>query len=126
MKMTIRELGRNAEENVILGRELDINDQIYYIAIRGLYSQHRNGEIDILKAKEDKEVLVKWHKEATKLVHPVKQTVYLNKNKVVEAITLELGRYISCAMTNENREKAYPRELFNKRIQMVIDDAYSK
>ncbi len=56
----------------------------------------------------------------------VEKIVGLNKKQVVEAITLELGRYISCAMTNENREKAYPRALFNKRILMVIDDSYNQ
>lgn len=55
----------------------------------------------------------------------VEKVVRLNKDQVVDAVLLELGRYISCGKTNEQREKAYPRALFEKRIVKVIDDAYS-
>lgn len=47
-----------------------------------------------------------------------------NKKVLVDAVLLELGRYISCGTTNHDREKAYPRLLFDKRIVEVIDKAY--
>lgn len=47
-----------------------------------------------------------------------------NKKMLVDAVILELGRYISCGTTNHDREKAYPRLLFDKRIVEVIDKAY--
>ena len=54
----------------------------------------------------------------------VEKIVQLNKKQVVDAVILELGRYISCAKTNEDRERAYPRRLFEERIEKVIDAAY--
>ena len=119
--MDIKRLDRVAKENLPVGSELNINDQLYYIAVRGLYSQYKNGEINLDQTKSEKEILTKWHKEGHEFA---KQIVYLNKQKVVEAVILELGRYISCATTNENREKAYPRILFEERIVKVIDAAY--
>lgn len=47
------------------------------------------------------------------------------KKLLVDAILLELGRYISCGTTNHDREKAYPRQLFETRIKKVIDEVYS-
>lgn len=119
--MDIKRLDKIAKENLPVEKGLNINDQLYYIAVRGLYSQYKNGEIDIEQTKEEKEVLTKWYEEGHEFA---KQTVYLNKDKVVEAVILELGRYISCGMTNADREKAYPRKLFEKRIIEVIDRAY--
>ena len=107
--MDIKRLDRIAKENLPVQKELNINDQLYYIAIRGLYSQYKNGELNLEQTKEEKALLTKWHKEGHEFA---KQVVYLNKNKLVEAVILELGRYISCATTNADREKAYPRMLF--------------
>ncbi len=121
--MDIKGLDKMAKENITVGSKLNIKDQIYYVGVRGLYSQYRNGEIKVEQAKEEKEMLVKWYEE-NKPKEPIKQIVYLNKEKVVEAVILELGRYISCGMTNADREKAYPRRLFEERIVKVIDNAY--
>lgn len=46
------------------------------------------------------------------------------KALLVEAVLLELGRYVSCGATYQEREKAYPRLLFEKRIVEVIDKSY--
>ena len=119
--MDIKRLDKIAKENLPVEKELNINDQFYYIAIRGLYSQYKNGEINLEQTKSEKAILTKWHKGGHEFA---KQIVYLNKDKVVEAVILELGRYISCGMTNADREKAYPRKLFEERIVKVIDNAY--
>lgn len=119
--MDIKRLDKIAKENLPVEKGLNINDQIYYIAARGLYSQYKNGDIDIEQTKGEKEILTKWYEEGHEFA---KQIVCLNKDKVVEAVILELGRYISCGMTNADREKAYPRKLFEKRIVEVIDAAY--
>lgn len=119
--MDIKRLDKIAKENLPVEKGLNINDQLYYIAVRGLYSQYKNGEIDIKQTKGEKEILTKWYEEGHEFA---KQIVYLNKDKVVEAVILELGRYISCGMTNADREKAYPRKLFEERIVKVINNAY--
>lgn len=89
-----------------------------------MYSQHKKGEISLEQPKEEKKVLINWHKEVNRPIEPIKQTIYLNKDKVVETVILELGRYLLCGMTNADREKAYPRKLFEERIVKVIDNAY--
>ena len=122
--MDIKGLDRIAKENIPVGKKLNIKDQIYYIAVRWLYSQHKKGEILLDQAKEEKEMLINWYKENTQPLEPIKQIIYLNKDKVVETVILELGRYISCGTTNADREKAYPRKLFEERIVKVIDNAY--
>jgi len=122
--MDIKGLDRIAKENIPVGKKLNIKDQVYYIAVRGLYSQHRKGEISLDQAREEKEMLKEWHEQNDRSIEPIKQVVYLNKDKVVEAVILELGRYISCGMTNADREKAYPRKLFEERILKVINNAY--
>jgi len=119
--MDIKRLDKIAKENLPVEKELNINDQIYYIAVRGLYSQYKNGEINLEQTKSEKAILTKWHKGGHEFA---KQIVYLNKNKVVETVILELGRYLSCGTTNADREKAYPRKLFEERIVKVIDNAY--
>lgn len=35
---------------------------------------------------------------------------------IKEAVILEVDRYISCATTNQEREKAYPRKLLEQRL----------
>lgn len=120
--MDIKRLDRIAKQKLPVEKELNINDQIYYIAVRGLYSQYKNREISIEQTKEEKAILTKWYEEGHEFS---KQIIYLNKDKVVEAVILELGRYISCGTTNADREKAYPRKLFEKRITQVIDKAYT-
>ena len=45
--MDIKRLDKIAKENLPVDKELNINDQIYYIAVRGLYSQYKNGEINL-------------------------------------------------------------------------------
>ena len=122
--MDIKQLDRIAKENLPVGKKLNVKDQVYYIATRGLYSQHKHGEIELEQAKVEKEMLKNWHEQSEQSIEPIKQIAYLNKNKLVEAVTLELGRYISCATTNADREKAYPRMLFEERIVKVIDNAY--
>ena len=119
--MDIKRLDKIAKENLPVDKELNINDQIYYIAVRGLYSQYKKEEINLDQTKGEKEILTKWYEEGHEFA---KQIVYLNKEKVVEAVILELGRYISCGITNTDREKAYPRKLFEERIVKVIDNAY--
>ncbi len=119
--MDIKRLDKIAKENLPVDDTLNINDQIYYIAVRGLYSQYKNGEINLEQTKSEKAILTKWHKEGHEFA---KQFVYLNKDKAVEAVILELGRYLSCGTTNADREKAYPRKLFEERIVKVIDNAY--
>ena len=82
--MDIKGLDRIAKENLIVGNKLNIKDQVYYIAVRGLYSQHKKGEISLEQAKEEKEMLINWHKEVNQPAEPIKQIIYLNKDKVVE------------------------------------------
>ena len=122
--MDIKQLDRIAKDNLKVGNRLSLKDQVYYIATRGLYSQHKHGEIELEQAKVEKEMLKNWHEHSEQPIEPIKQIVYLNKNKLVEAVILELGRYISCATTNADREKAYPRMLFEKRIVEVINESY--
>ena len=123
-RMDIKRLDRIAKENISVGNKLNIKDQVYYIATRGLYSQHKHGEIKLEQAKAEKEMLKNWHEQSEQPSEPIKQIVYLNKEKLVQAVILELGRYISCGMTNADREKAYPRKLFEERIVKVINEAY--
>ncbi len=122
--MDIKQLDRIAKDNLKVGNRLNLKDQVYYIATRGLYSQHKHGEIELEQAKVEKEMLKNWHEQSEQPIEPIKQIVYLNKNKLVEAVILELGRYISCATTNADRENAYPRMLFEKRIVEVINESY--
>ena len=122
--MDTKTLDRMAKNNIELKAGATLFERWYYISLRGMYAQYKSGQITLGQAQHDKEVIEDAFEKHIK--GPDKVIVHLNKEQVVDAITLELGRYISCAMTNENREKAYPRELFNKRILMVIDDAYSK
>ena len=124
--MDIKQLDRIAKDNLKVGNRLNLKDQVYYIATRGLYSQHKHGEIELEQAKVEKEMLKNWHEQSEQPIEPIKQIVYLNKNKLVEAVILELGRYISCATTNADREKAYPRMLFEKRIVEVINESYGE
>lgn len=35
---------------------------------------------------------------------------------IKEVVILEVDRYISCATTNQEREKAYPRKLLEQRL----------
>lgn len=49
--MDIKGLDRMAKENLPVEKELNINNQIYYIAVRGLYSQYKNGEINLEQTK---------------------------------------------------------------------------
>ena len=123
--MDIKQLDRIAKDNLKVGNRLNLKDQVYYIATRGLYSQHKHGEIELEQAKAEKEILKNWHEQREQPIEPIKQIVYLNKNKLVEAVILELGRYISCATVNAEREKIYSRALFEERIKKVIDEAYS-
>lgn len=44
----------------------------------------------------------------------------LAKN-IRDAVILEVDRYISCAVTNDEREKAYPRHLLEKRLVEEIE-----
>nr|WP_302599043.1 hypothetical protein [uncultured Cellulosilyticum sp.] len=124
--MNVKELRRIAEQNMPVGRRLQGNEQVYYLAMRGLYGQHRKGEISLQQAQEEKEILTKWYEACEKKVEPIKEVVYLNKDKVVDAVILELGRYMSCGQNHEQREKAYPRKLFEERIVKVIDQAYKE
>lgn len=36
--------------------------------------------------------------------------------QIKETVLLEVDRYISCASTNTEREKAYPRKLLEQRL----------
>lgn len=117
--MDIKELDRMAKNKVKPKVRLKIHEYSYYTAMKGLYALYKLGEISETEAEEDKEVLVDVY-EAFR-----KQEVHqLNKAKLKDAIILELGRYLSCGMTNADREKAYPRKLFEERIGKVIDHAY--
>lgn len=40
---------------------------------------------------------------------------------IKEVVILEVDRYISCASNNSEREKAYPRNLLEKRLIEEID-----
>lgn len=47
----------------------------------------------------------------------------MKTNKVLKGkIILELGRYMSCATNSVDREKIYPRKLFEQRIEKIIDE----
>ena len=75
--MDIKRLDRVSKENLPVGKGLNINDQLYYIAVRGLYSQHKKGEISLNQVKEEKEMLVNWHTEINKPVEPIKQYILI-------------------------------------------------
>lgn len=120
--MDIKTLDRLAKANVSLGAGATLFERWYYIALRGLYGQYKVGQITLEQAEHDKEVIVDAFLECTD--DSRRQVIHLNKKQVVEAVILEVGRYISCGMTNADREKAYPRKLFEKRIVEVIDAAY--
>lgn len=49
----------------------------------------------------------------------------ISKN-IQEIVTLEIGRYLSIAKTNEDREKAYPRLLFEQRVQELVQQELDK
>lgn len=117
--MDINELDRMARYKITPKPGLKVHEYSYYVAMRGLYTEHKIGQLSSRDAADDKEVLVDVY-EAFK----ERQKQHLNKSKLVNAIILELGRYISCGMTNADREKAYPRKLFEQRIVKVIDAAY--
>ena len=120
--MDTKTLDRLAKANAPLKAGPTLFERWYYVALRGLYAQYRAGEITLEQAEHDKEVIVDAFAECTD--DSFKQIIYLNKDKVVEAVILELGRCISCSTTNENREKVYPRKLFEERIVKVINNAY--
>lgn len=80
---------------------------------------------DIRKVKKGKivEKIVEVEVPVIKEVQ-VEKLVPLNRKKVVDAVLLELGRYVSCGATYQERERAYPRQLFETRIIKMIDEAY--
>lgn len=120
--MDIKTLDRMAKAKTPLGAGATLFERWYYVALRGLYGQYKVGQITLEQAEHDKEVVVDAFLECTD--DSRKQIIHLNKKQVVEAVILELGRYISCGMTNTDREKVYPRKLFEKKIIEVIDRAY--
>lgn len=120
--MDIKTLDRMAKAKSPLGAGATLFERWYYVALRGLYGQYKVGQITLEQAEHDKEVIVDAFLECTD--DSRKQIIHLNKKQVVEAVILELGRYISCGMTNAEREKTYPRKLFEKKIIEVIDRAY--
>lgn len=122
--MNTKTLDRLAKANASLGAGVTLFERWYYIALRGLYAQYKTGDVSLEQAKHDKEVIEDAFLECTD--DSRKQVIYLNKDKVIEGVILELGRYISCGMTNSDREKAYPRKLFEERIVKVIDNAYGE
>lgn len=111
-----------AKAKAPLGAGATLFERWYYVALRGLYGQYKVGQITLEQAEHDKEVIVDAFLECTD--DSRKQIIHLNKKQVVEAVILELGRYISCSMTNTDREKVYPRKLFEKKIVEVINRAY--
>ena len=113
--MDIKTLDRLAKNNRPIRQKITLQERCYYVAMRGLYSQYKSGEIEVV---EDALHLCKSNKTSNK------QVIYLNKEAVVNAVLLELGRYVSCGATYQEREKAYPRLLFEKRIIEVVDKAY--
>lgn len=121
--MDIKTLDRLAKNNRPI-KKITLQERCYYVAMRGLYSQYKSGEIDLAQAEHDKEVvedalyLCKSNKTSNK------QVIHLNKEAVVNAVLLELGRYVSCGATYQERERAYPRQLFETRIIKMIDEAY--
>lgn len=121
--MDINKLDLLAEKSKKMPEGLLLHEQGYFIASRGLYSQYAAGEIPLAQAKEEKIKVIQLYRMQEKQ-EVEKQVIYLNKKKVVKAIVLELDRYISCGLTNEHREQAYPRTLFEKRIIELIDEAY--
>lgn len=120
--MDTKTLDRMAKNNIELETGATLFERWYYVALRGLYGQYKAGQITLEQAEHDKEVIVDAFDEHVK--GPEKVIIPLNKKKVIEAVILELGRYISCATTNADREKAYPRMLFEKRIVEVINQSY--
>ena len=120
--MDIKTLDRMAKAEFPLGAGATLFERWYYVALRGLYGQYKVGQITLEQAEHDKEVIVDAFLECTD--DSRKHIIHLNKKQVVEAVILELGRYISCGMTNADREKVYPRKLFEKKIIEVIDRAY--
>ena len=120
--MDTKTLDRMAKTNVPLRAGATLFERWYYVALRGLYAQYKEGQITLEQVEHDKEVIVDAFLEC--IDDSRKQVIHLNKKQVVEAVILELGRYISCGMTNADREKAYPRKLFEERIVKVIDNAY--
>ena len=122
LAMDTKTLDRLAKANETLGAGATLFERWYYVALRGLYAQYRMGEISREQAEHDKEVIVDAFLDCTE--DSRKKIVHLNKKQVVKAVVHELGRYISCATTNAEREKAYPRMLFEERIVKVIDNAY--
>lgn len=81
---------------------------------------------DIKQVKRGKivEKIVEVEKPVIKEVQ-VEKVILLNKKQLVDGILLELDRYISCATTNEEREKVYPRRLFEEKIIQIIGNAYN-
>lgn len=120
--MDTKTLDRMAKHNIELGTGATLFERWYYVALRGLYGQYDAQQITLEQVEHDKEVIVDAFEEHIK--GPEKIIIPLNKKKAIDAILLELGRYISCATTNADREKAYPRRLFEERIVKVIDNAY--
>ena len=46
--------------------------------------------------------------------------------EIQDIVALEMGRYLSIATTNELREKAYPRQLFEDRVLKLVQEAINK
>ena len=122
--MDTKALDRLAKANAPLEAGATLFERWYYIGLRGLYAQYKAGQISLEQAEHDKEVIVDAF--AAHIKGPKKEIIYLNRDKVVEATLLELGRYMSCGQNFEQREKAYPRKLFEERIVKVIDQAYKE
>ncbi|MBU3810941.1 MAG: hypothetical protein H9893_04730 [Candidatus Niameybacter stercoravium] len=61
--MNLKELDKIAKQELEMPSSLNIYEQAYYIASRGLYQQYAKGEITLAQARAEKEQVIKAYEE---------------------------------------------------------------
>lgn len=61
--MNLKELDKMAKQGLEMPSSLNIYEQAYYIASRGLYQQYAKGEITLTQARVEKEQVIKAYEE---------------------------------------------------------------
>lgn len=71
--MNIKELDKLAKKGIEMPSSLNIYEQAYYIASRGLYQQYAKGEITLEQARNEKEQIMKAYEKGEKEADYFKQ-----------------------------------------------------
>ncbi|MGL6173184.1 MAG: hypothetical protein ACRC1P_01045 [Cellulosilyticaceae bacterium] len=71
--MNIKELDKLAKKRLEMPSSLNIYEQAYYIAARGLYQQYDKGEITLEQARAEKEQIMKAYQKGEQEAEYFKQ-----------------------------------------------------